>query len=309
MSALVTIGIPCYNSARWIKAAVESALAQDWPAKEIIVVDDGSTDGSREILKEFGDTIRVFYAEHRGSNPARNQVLREAKGEWIQYLDADDLLLPGKISRQFSEAENGANCDVIYSPVIIDENDERRTSTLDTSFDIYCQWIAWELPQTGGCLWRKEALEKIGGWNDAQPCCQEHELYLRALKAGLRFCYAPTPNAIYRIWSEGTLCRRDKKLVMKIKTGLIDDIRAWMELQGLWNETSRTVAGRACFEMSRSMAQGDLEQADVYHQARRELGLISLSGPAAPFSYRVIYKLGGFKFAERMAKAMRGGSQ
>ena len=191
MSPLVTIGIPCYNSARWIKAAVESALAQTWPEKEIIVVDDGSTDGSREILGGFGDAIRVIFAEHRGSNPARNEVLRSAKGEWIQYLDADDYLLPEKIARQFSETDGGTGCDVIYSPVWIDQNNERSASVLDTKLDVYTQWIAWELPQTGGCLWRKETLEKLNGWNEAMPCCQEHELYLRALKAGMRFRLAP----------------------------------------------------------------------------------------------------------------------
>lgn len=306
MSLLVTIGIPCYNSARWIKAAVESALAQDWLKKEIIVVDDGSTDGSREILRGFGDAIRVIYAEHKGSNPARNQILREAKGEWIQYLDADDVLLPEKITRQFEEAEAGQNCDVIYSPVWIDQNNERRASELDPQLDIYSLWIAWELPQTGGCLWRREALEKINGWNESIPCCQEHELYLRALKSGLRFRFAPTPNAVYRIWSDDTLCRRDKRLVIKVKTGLIDDMRAWLELHNLWTPVANVVAGRACFEMSRSLVQYGLGGADAYHQARRELGLIAATGPAAPQSYRFIYKIAGFKAAERIARGLRG---
>ena len=305
MSPLVTIGIPCFNTARWIRAAVESALAQTWPEKEIIVVDDGSTDGSHGILRGFGDAIKVILAEHRGSNPARNEILRLAKGEWIQYLDADDFLLPEKIARQFSETNDGADCDVIYSPVWVDQNNERRASALDPKLDIYSQWLAWELPQTGGCLWRKEALEKLNGWNESMPCCQEHELYLRALKAGTRFRLAPTPNAVYRIWSDETLCRRDTRLVTKVKTGLIDDMRAWMELHDLWTPVANAVAGRACFEMSRAMVQHDLNEADAYHQARRELGLIKPVGPAAPPSYRFVYKIAGFKSAERVARAAR----
>ncbi len=305
MSPLVTIGIPCFNSERWIKVAVESALAQTWPEKEIIVVDDGSTDGSREILRGFGDAIRVMFAQHKGSNPARNQILREAKGEWVQYLDADDFLLPEKISRQFSEADDGAGCDVIYSPVWIDENNERRASDLDTKLDIYSQWLAWELPQTGGCLWRKATLEKLNGWNETMPCCQEHELYLRALKAGMRFRLAPTPNAVYRVWSDETLCRRDKRLVIKVKTGLLDDLRAWMELHNLWTPVSNAVAAKACFEMSRTLVQFDLNEADTYHQARRELGLIDATGPAAPPAYRFVYKIAGFKSAERLAHVLR----
>ncbi|HWB60335.1 MAG TPA: glycosyltransferase [Chthoniobacteraceae bacterium] len=306
MSPLVTIGIPCYNAARWIKAAVDSALAQTWPAKEIIVVDDGSTDGSRDILKNYGDAIRVIFADHRGSNPARNEILRASKGEWIQYLDADDFLLPEKITKQFSETDGGADCDVIYSPVWIDQNNERRASALDASLDVYCQWLAWELPQTGGCLWRKSTLEKLHGWNEQIPCCQEHELYLRALKAGMRFRLAPSPNAVYRIWSDETLCRRDPRLVTKVKTQLIDDMRSWMELHDLWTPASLAVAGQACFELSRSIARDNLMEADTYHQQRREVGLIAARGPAAPASYRFVYKIAGFKSAERVARAIRG---
>lgn len=305
MSSRVTIGIPCYNSARWIRIAVESALAQTWPEKQVIVVDDGSTDGSQEILRSFGDAIDMVFAGHRGSNPARNEILRLSKGEWIQYLDADDMLLSEKIERQFSETDGGADCDVIYSPVWIEENGGRHQSEIDTNLDLYSQWIGWQLPQTGGGLWRKAALEKLGGWNEAMPCCQDNELYLRAIKAGMRFRFAPTPNAVYRIWSNDTLCRRDTRLVMKVKTGLIDDMRAWMELHNLWTPASNDVAGRAFFEMSRAMVHYGLDEADAYHQARRELGLIKLSGPAAPPAYRFMYKIAGFKTAERIARGMR----
>src|ERR1700722_11176464 len=85
----VTIGIPCYNAERWIETCVRSALALDWPEKQIIVVDDGSSDGSRDIVRAFGNSIELVFTEHGGSNPARNEILRRSTGEWIQYLDAD----------------------------------------------------------------------------------------------------------------------------------------------------------------------------------------------------------------------------
>ena len=69
---------------------------------------------------------------------------------------------------------------------------------------------------------------------------------------------------------------------------------------------SKSGRGKACFEMSRAIAQGDLNEADAYHQARREVGLITATGPAAPASYRLVYKIAGFKSAERLARAMRG---
>ena len=85
--ALVTIGIPCFNSAKWIREAVESALAQTWPAREVIVVDDGSTDGSREILRSFGESDPASFARSMVERRKPGIWLwREARGEWLQFL-------------------------------------------------------------------------------------------------------------------------------------------------------------------------------------------------------------------------------
>ena len=252
MNALVTIGIPCFNAERWLRAAIESALAQTWPAVEVVVVDDGSSDGSVAIAQSFGDRIRVLTTDHRGGNHARNEALRHARGEWLQFLDADDWLEPEKIAQQFAEASGGAEADVIYSPYWFEytrtDGVERVRSELDPRLDLFAQWLAWQIPQTGGALWRKSALERIGGWKEGQPCCQEHELYLRALQAGLRFVFAPTPHAVYRVWSEDTVCRKDPRLTIRVKTGLIDDLHAWLAEHGKWTSKHQRVAGRACFE-------------------------------------------------------------
>src|SRR5688572_3055345 len=100
MSQMVSILIPCHNAARWISQAIESALAQSWGWKEVVAVDDGSTDHSLEIIKSFGDRIRFETGPNRGGNAARNRLLELASGEWLQYLDADDYLLPDKVERQ-----------------------------------------------------------------------------------------------------------------------------------------------------------------------------------------------------------------
>jgi hypothetical protein len=305
----VTIGIPCYNSERWIGAAIESALQQTWPACEVIVVDDGSSDRSVEIARAFGDRVRVFTAEHRGANHARNRVLRESRGEWLQFLDADDYLEPEKVAQQFAETQGGARADVIYSPVweetTTDTGSTRVQSRIDQTSDIYAQWLAWELPQTGGCLWRKSALESIGGWREEQPCCQEHELYLRALQAGLRFVFAPSPRAVYRLWSESTLCRKDPRLVIAIKTRLIDVLQAWMVERHLWKAEHCRAAGRACFEMARTLAKTNIGQAVAYHRERKAQQLIHLEGPAAPQGYQLVYRTMGFGAAERLAAVRR----
>src|SRR5437868_11251554 len=97
---LVSILIPCYNAERWVAQAIESALSQTWPEKEVIVVDDGSTDGSLDVIKRFGHLIQWETGPNRGANPTRNRLLELAEGDWLQYLDADDYLMPRKIERQ-----------------------------------------------------------------------------------------------------------------------------------------------------------------------------------------------------------------
>jgi hypothetical protein len=306
--ALVTIGIPCFNAERWIDAAIESALAQTWTDCEVIVIDDGSTDRSREIVRGFGSKVRLLETEHAGGNRARNAALREARGEWLQFLDADDYLEPEKIARQFAESDDGKNADAIYSPYWFEREGsppERWLGELDPRLDLFSQWLAWQLPQTGAVLWRKSALEQIGGWKDDQPCCQEHELYLRALKAGLRFVFAPTPHAVYRLWSADTVCRKDPRRTIRVKTSLMDDARAWLTQQDRWTAEHERVAARAFFEMARTLAREDLAEAGRYHSERKAAGLIALDGPAAPWSYRLAYRLFGFDFAEKLAAIRR----
>lgn len=301
----VTIAIPCFNAARWISAAIQSALDQTWPDKEVIVVDDGSTDESVEIVRGFGAKVTLIATEHCGGNHARNAAVRIATGEWVQFLDADDFLEPQKIEQQFAETENGAAADVIYSPTWIDEGGQRAVHEITVDKDLFTQWLTWQLPQTGGALWRMSALLQVGGWKDLQPCCQEHELYLRAIKAGLRFVFAPTPHAVYRVWSQDTVCRKDPRLVVDVRTALIDDLRSWLTGKGQWTEEHQRLAGRACFEMARTLAKSDLSRASDYYSTRAAKKMMHLEGPAAPRGYRLVHKAAGFAAAEKLAALTR----
>ena len=106
MSAAPTISVvvPCFNAERYIAAAVESALQQGWPGLEVVVVDDGSTDGSAERVRGLcraHSNVRLIEQANAGVAAARNHGLRHASGEWIAFLDADDLWLPGKLRAQW----------------------------------------------------------------------------------------------------------------------------------------------------------------------------------------------------------------
>src|ERR1700722_18018315 len=100
MKPLVSILIPAYNSEKWISDTLRSAIAQTWTHKEIIVVDDGSKDQTAAIARQFeADGVRVVTQKNQGAAAARNTAFGLSRGDYIQWLDADDLLSPDKISR------------------------------------------------------------------------------------------------------------------------------------------------------------------------------------------------------------------
>ena len=103
MQPLVSIAIPAYNAEEWIGHTLESAVGQTWPRKEIIVVNDGSTDRTAEIAKRFASKqLKVVSTENRGLSAAVNHALRQCQGDYIQELDSDDLLAPNKIEVQLA---------------------------------------------------------------------------------------------------------------------------------------------------------------------------------------------------------------
>ncbi|MCC6544634.1 MAG: glycosyltransferase family 2 protein [Nitrospirae bacterium] len=108
MSNLVSILIPAYNAEKWIKYTIESALSQTWGRKEIIIVDDGSSDKTLQIAKKYeSKSVKVVTQENGGASAARNRALKYAQGDYIQWLDADDLLHPEKIALQLDESDDG----------------------------------------------------------------------------------------------------------------------------------------------------------------------------------------------------------
>jgi glycosyltransferase involved in cell wall biosynthesis len=304
----VTIGIPVYNCERWVRTAIQSALDQTWSAKELIVVDDGSTDATPEICASFGDRIKFVQQNHRGGNAARNHILELAAGEWIQFLDADDYLKPLKLETQLQSAPAGA--DIICSPVVWEywDNDlvlSEGVQDLQGGSDWYALWLAWNMPQTGGCLWRKGSLAAIGGWNESLPFNQEYELYFRGLRAGLNYRFVDAPLAVYRLWSENTVCRRDKTAVIHGITELIDQFLGWLRSSGQLTPKYEHLAARACFGMARTLASRDIRSAAAYYRQRKKGGLICAAGPGAPWNYRLALKCFGFTTAEGLAKFSR----
>src|SRR4051812_42158850 len=119
---LVSIIIPCYNQGVYLKDALTSCLTQTYPQLEIIVVDDGSTDNTREIAMMYPQ-VRYLYQDNHGPGSARNRGFQNSKGDLIQFLDADDLLLPTKIERCVEGFQQDSDAAVVYSDYMICSHD------------------------------------------------------------------------------------------------------------------------------------------------------------------------------------------
>src|SRR6201997_4866325 len=116
LKPLVSILIPAYNAEEWIADTVQSAIGQTWARKEIIVVDDGSRDRTAEVARRFASKeIAVVSVENQGAAAARNHALRLSQGDYIQWLDADDLLAPEKIAHQLGAVREGDDRRILLS--------------------------------------------------------------------------------------------------------------------------------------------------------------------------------------------------
>ncbi|MBM9594010.1 glycosyltransferase [Roseitranquillus sediminis] len=305
----VSILIPAYNAEEWITEAIESALRQG-PDVEVVVVDDGSTDGTVERIAAFEGRIRWETGPNRGAPAARNRLLELAEAPWVQYLDADDYLMPGKVAAQLEALRRMEDVDVLYGPETVEWREAgsdvvRRTiSDIPEPRDPWVLLALWKLPQTGAPLWRRQALLDVGGWREDQPCCQEHELYLRLLLAGKRFAYHPAGGAVYRRFSDGTLSTRNPSLVRRERLKIEKRIEEHLASTGALTPERQWAIDQARFDMARSAWPQDRAE------ARALRAVISTRdfcprGPAAPPAYWHVASVLGFEAAEWLAAVMR----
>jgi glycosyltransferase involved in cell wall biosynthesis len=311
MRPLVSILIPCYNAEGWIESCVESALAQTYPDTEVLVLDDGSSDASWERLQKYAGQVKLISQSNKGGNPTRNRLLRESKGDWLQYLDADDWLGPDKIARQVESLENApVDTDVLYGEVQVVEmeGDEpgKAVPTVIRGTDPWEQLVTWQLPQTGAPLWKKEAVVAVGGWKPDQPCCQEHDLYLRLLKSDRGFFYSGVTDAFYRQWSDQTVCKSNVPLVHEKRMEIVMEARHHLMESGAYTDPRKDAVCQAAFETARGAFQYDRSKArDLYRFIRRENPAFVPVGDAAPPSFRQMSKFLGYMGAEYLASFRR----
>lgn len=189
----VSVVIPCYNVEGYVEACLGSALQQTHPDLEVICVDDGSTDGTLRALERIRDRhserVSILHQANAGATVARNTGLHTAQGTYVQFLDADDLLLPGKIARQVALAEQNGSPDLVvgsYRKVSDQGQETFRSVQAAPPRDIWLDLMRVRLGITSANLWKRETVLAAGGWNERMRSSQEYDLMFRLLERNAR---------------------------------------------------------------------------------------------------------------------------
>jgi glycosyltransferase involved in cell wall biosynthesis len=247
MKPLVSILIPAHNAEEWIAETLESALGQTWQRKEVVVVDDGSTDQTAEVARRYASSgVRVLSTENQGQSAAQNHAFRQCQGDYIQYLDADDLLAADKIERQLEALREGDSKRILLSspwaPLFYRTRHARFVQNSLCQDLTPVEWLLKKLGENvhmGNSTWlvSRELAEAAGGWDTRLHYDQDGEYFARVLLASEGTRFVPGTGSYYRFTGGGsvrTIGKSDRK-----KDSLLLSMKLHIQYLRLLEESDR----------------------------------------------------------------------
>lgn len=305
---LVSILIPCHNAAPFLRSTLDSAFAQTWPNCEVILVDDGSTDDSLSIARTYGTRgLQVIAQPNRGASAARNAALRAAHGDFIQFLDADDLLAPEKITRQLTRAEHepagtvftgrwGRFTDNPTQAWFKDDNPlfsdlaPRDYLRRYGSHDCMMHPATWLIPRA--------VVEAAGRWDERLSLNDDGEYFARVVAAAKRIAFCADALSFYRSGLPGSLsAQRRRRHLESAHLALMLITSRMLTLED--TPEMRHAAADLCQRFAYEYYPGG---PDLVRQAlirARELGGSTMR-PLGGRGFRLLARLLGWKAARRL---------
>lgn len=182
MSTKISVVIPSYNRAGYIEKAIDSILQQKVENLEIILIDDGSTDDTRELVQnKYGNKVQYFYQENQGISGARNSGIKKAQGDYVAFLDSDDYWCPGKLEKQMALAEERPEYGLLASccASIRIDGSFRETNRKGKSGWVLKDLFWANFIRTSSVIIRRDCFNRVGLFDDKLKECEEYDLWLR----------------------------------------------------------------------------------------------------------------------------------
>lgn len=307
---LVSILIPCHNGATWLAATLESAFAQTHPRSEVIVVDDGSTDESIAVASRFVPRgVDLHRQPPRGAAAARNAALRRAHGDYIQFLDADDLLHPEKIARQVARLQtepsdrvaSGAWGSFTRDPTEATFRPEPVWADARPTDWLVLAWSGGGMMHPAAWLTPRAVAERAGPWNETLSLDDDGEYFCRVLLAGTGVCFCEAARCYYRRHRTGSLSQAKSPDAWRSS----HDVCHLVQKAALAREDSARVR-HACalnhlrfafhaWPFARTLARASLAEARRLDPTARR--------PAAGPRFELLARLIGWRLARRLQAA------
>lgn len=305
---LVSVLIPCYRAARWIADAIDSCLSQTYEDIEIIVVDDGSDDNSVEVVKRYGDKVVLCVQEHNGANCARNCAIALSSGAFVQFLDADDYLLPNKIANQVTCLQESGK-DVVYGDWRYQFHESDGSvwlGAVDISGeqeDILCSLLSgwWVAPNS--LLFRRSAVDRTDGWDEALEAAQDRDFFLSVVMGGASVIYQSSCDSIYRRHGNTSISQSSRERWLLNHKLVCEKAERRLSAEKRLTPEYRSALARSYFFLARDYYSRDRQAAIQLHDKVQVLE--PAFRPSHSKVYDFLYQAFGFETAENSALAAR----
>lgn len=296
----VSIIIPSYNKRAYVAASIESALAQTHTC-EVIVVDDGSTDGSLDVVRRYKDRIILESGDNRGGSAARNRGLELSSGEYVQFLDADDVLPKTKIAKQLERLQGAREADIAFCPWsyfhdngVIDAPSPRRYwRDHEEGLSLLTEmWYLGGFFPPHAWLVSRKLIERVGEWNEALTGDDDGEFYGRMLAAASAAHYCKNAQVYYRDPPAGSVSRS-----RSLESARSDWLAFEIVSEEILSRRDDLLTQKACLSRARKKAYAWSQFDEIVENAaayERKLGVNDYS-PSLPLWVRLLIGFLGLK--------------